>query len=91
MLNHLQPPVTKMHQLVRTHKLSSVTALLFYTCCVHCKLMLNMSFTNNNCSLAASLLDPATCSPLTQDQLIPNLAMKEVIDAFILEHGWMED
>ncbi|XP_010283886.1 PREDICTED: E3 ubiquitin-protein ligase CHIP, partial [Phaethon lepturus] len=33
--------------------------------------------------------DPVTRSPLTQDQLIPNLAMKEVIDAFISESlGW---
>lgn len=35
--------------------------------------------------------DPVTRSPLTQDQLIPNLAMKEVIDAFVLENGWVED
>nr|XP_032836336.1 E3 ubiquitin-protein ligase CHIP isoform X1 [Petromyzon marinus] len=35
--------------------------------------------------------DPITRSPLTQDQLIPNLAMKEVIDAFITENGWVED
>ncbi|XP_035037601.1 E3 ubiquitin-protein ligase CHIP-like [Hippoglossus stenolepis] len=35
--------------------------------------------------------DPVTRNPLTQDQLIPNLAMKEVIDAFILENGWVED
>uniref|UniRef100_A0A8C5UAU9 E3 ubiquitin-protein ligase CHIP n=2 Tax=Passeriformes TaxID=9126 RepID=A0A8C5UAU9_9PASS len=35
--------------------------------------------------------DPVTRSPLTQDQLIPNLAMKEVIDAFISENGWVED
>ncbi|KAI4901753.1 hypothetical protein NFI96_020442 [Prochilodus magdalenae] len=35
--------------------------------------------------------DPVTRSPLTQDQLIPNLAMKEVIDAFIQENGWVED
>ncbi|KAJ8245797.1 hypothetical protein GJAV_G00260420 [Gymnothorax javanicus] len=35
--------------------------------------------------------DPVTRSPLSQDQLIPNLAMKEVIDAFILENGWVED
>uniref|UniRef100_A0A3Q1IV64 E3 ubiquitin-protein ligase CHIP n=1 Tax=Anabas testudineus TaxID=64144 RepID=A0A3Q1IV64_ANATE len=35
--------------------------------------------------------DPVTRTPLTQDQLIPNLAMKEVIDAFILENGWVED
>ncbi len=32
-----------------------------------------------------------TRSPLTQDQLIPNLAMKEVIDAFVQENGWVED
>ncbi|KAM4598194.1 E3 ubiquitin-protein ligase CHIP-like isoform 1-T2 [Polymixia lowei] len=35
--------------------------------------------------------DPVTRTPLTQDQLIPNLAMKEVIDAFIMENGWVED
>ncbi|KAM8961135.1 E3 ubiquitin-protein ligase CHIP [Pelodytes ibericus] len=35
--------------------------------------------------------DPVTRSPLTQDQLIPNLAMKEVIDSFISENGWVED
>uniref|UniRef100_A0A8C5QZP0 E3 ubiquitin-protein ligase CHIP n=1 Tax=Leptobrachium leishanense TaxID=445787 RepID=A0A8C5QZP0_9ANUR len=35
--------------------------------------------------------DPVTRSPLMQDQLIPNLAMKEVIDAFIAENGWVED
>lgn len=35
--------------------------------------------------------DPVTRSPLTQDQLIPNLAMKEVIDAFVQENGWVED
>ncbi|XP_065267978.1 E3 ubiquitin-protein ligase CHIP [Emys orbicularis] len=35
--------------------------------------------------------DPVTRSPLTQDQLIPNLAMKEVIDAFISENGWVEE
>jgi len=35
--------------------------------------------------------DPVTRSALTQDQLIPNLAMKEVIDAFIQENGWVED
>lgn len=35
--------------------------------------------------------DPVTRSPLTQDQLIPNLAIKEVIDAFIQENGWVED
>ncbi|KAJ8377232.1 hypothetical protein AAFF_G00264600 [Aldrovandia affinis] len=35
--------------------------------------------------------DPVTRSPLTQDQLIPNLAMKDVIDSFVLENGWVED
>uniref|UniRef100_A0A4W3HY59 E3 ubiquitin-protein ligase CHIP n=1 Tax=Callorhinchus milii TaxID=7868 RepID=A0A4W3HY59_CALMI len=35
--------------------------------------------------------DPVTRSALTQDQLIPNLAMKEVIDAFIAENGWVEE
>ena len=35
--------------------------------------------------------DPVTRAPLTQEQLIPNLAMKEVIDAFTMENGWVED
>ncbi|XP_021108238.1 E3 ubiquitin-protein ligase CHIP-like, partial [Heterocephalus glaber] len=35
--------------------------------------------------------DPVTWSPLTQEQLIPNLAMMEVIDDFISENGWVED
>lgn len=40
---------------------------------------------------ACGHFDPVTRSPLTQEQLIPNLAMKEVIDAFISENGWVED
>ena len=35
--------------------------------------------------------DPVTRQELTQDQLIPNLAMKEVVDGFIAENGWVED
>ena len=35
--------------------------------------------------------DPVTRQELTQDQLIPNLAMKEVVDGFISENGWVED
>ncbi|KAK6187451.1 hypothetical protein SNE40_005478 [Patella caerulea] len=35
--------------------------------------------------------DPVTRSVLTQDQLIPNLAMKEVIDNFLEENAWAED
>ncbi|KAM7536802.1 hypothetical protein Aperf_G00000085611 [Anoplocephala perfoliata] len=34
--------------------------------------------------------DPVTRQPLTQDQLIPNLAMKEVISKFIEENPWVE-
>ena len=35
--------------------------------------------------------DPVTRQPLTQDQLIPNLAMKEVVDTFLSQNGWVED
>lgn len=35
--------------------------------------------------------DPVTRADLTQDQLIPNLAMKEVIDTFLEENPWGED
>uniref|UniRef100_A0AC34RJK2 U-box domain-containing protein n=1 Tax=Panagrolaimus sp. JU765 TaxID=591449 RepID=A0AC34RJK2_9BILA len=35
--------------------------------------------------------DPVTRVPLTVDQLIPNLAMKEVLDAFISENEWALD
>ncbi|XP_054707169.1 E3 ubiquitin-protein ligase CHIP-like [Uloborus diversus] len=32
--------------------------------------------------------DPVTRTPLVQEQLIPNLALKEVVDAFIAENEW---
>lgn len=32
--------------------------------------------------------DPVTRTPLTADQLIPNLAMKEVVDHFLEENEW---
>lgn len=35
--------------------------------------------------------DPITRQSLTTEQLIPNLAMKEVIDAFVEKNGWVED
>lgn len=35
--------------------------------------------------------DPVTRTDLTQEQLIPNLAMKEVIDTFLEENPWAED
>jgi len=35
--------------------------------------------------------DPVTRTDLTQDQLIPNLAMKEVVDTFLLENEWAVD
>ncbi|CAD5234212.1 unnamed protein product [Bursaphelenchus xylophilus] len=35
--------------------------------------------------------DPITRVPLTVDQLIPNLAMKEVLDTFISENEWALD
>ena len=33
--------------------------------------------------------DPVTRTDLKQEQLSPNLAMKEVIDAFITENEWV--
>lgn len=35
--------------------------------------------------------DPVTRVPLVQEQLIPNLALKEVVDAFITENEWVVD
>ncbi|KAM3728527.1 E3 ubiquitin-protein ligase CHIP [Dirofilaria immitis] len=35
--------------------------------------------------------DPVTRAPLTADQLIPNLAMKEVVDHFLNENQWAID
>ena len=35
--------------------------------------------------------DPVTRTDLIQEQLIPNLAMKEVIDNFTEENPWAED
>ncbi|MFH4974915.1 hypothetical protein AB6A40_001624 [Gnathostoma spinigerum] len=35
--------------------------------------------------------DPVTRAPLTADQLIPNLAMKEVVDNFLSENPWAID
>lgn len=35
--------------------------------------------------------DPVTRKDLTREQLIPNLALKEVIDNFLLANAWAED
>ncbi|XP_055298153.1 E3 ubiquitin-protein ligase CHIP [Sitodiplosis mosellana] len=35
--------------------------------------------------------DPVTRVKLTQDQLIPNFSMKEVVDAFLTENEWAHD
>ena len=35
--------------------------------------------------------DPVTRTKLTQDQLIPNYAMKEVVDAFMVDNEWAHD
>lgn len=35
--------------------------------------------------------DPVTRQDLTQDKLIPNLAMKEVVDTFVEENPWIAD
>lgn len=35
--------------------------------------------------------DPVTRQPLTIDRLVPNLAMKEVVDAFLSENEWANE
>lgn len=35
--------------------------------------------------------DPVTRETLTADKLVPNLAMKEVVDAFLLENEWANE
>ena len=35
--------------------------------------------------------DPVTRTKLTQDQLISNYAMKEVVDAFLMENEWANE
>lgn len=35
--------------------------------------------------------DPVTRQELSLDQLIPNLAMKEVVDAFAAQNDWIAD
>ena len=35
--------------------------------------------------------DPITREPLTEQSLIPNLALKEVIDNFAQENLWLDD
>ena len=35
--------------------------------------------------------DPVTRTELIQEQLVPNLSMKDVIDVFIEENPWSED
>jgi STIP1 family protein 1 len=32
--------------------------------------------------------DPLTRAPLTPEQVFPNLALKEAVQAFLAEHGW---
>lgn len=35
--------------------------------------------------------DPVTRQPLTMEKVIPNLAMKEVVDAFLTENEWANE
>ena len=35
--------------------------------------------------------DPITREPLTELQLVPNLALKDVIDNFVKENPWLDD
>lgn len=32
--------------------------------------------------------DPVSREPLSEDQLVPNLAIKEAVQAFLQKHGW---
>lgn len=53
-------------------------------------------YTCSPCSLILLLqrvghFDPVTRQPLSEDQLISNLAMKDVVDAFIDQNGWVEN
>ena len=32
--------------------------------------------------------DPVTREPLKEDQLVPNLAIKEAVQAYLKEHSW---
>lgn len=34
------------------------------------------------------MFDPVTRDPLTPSQLIPNLAIKQAVEAFLDKHGW---
>ena len=44
-----------------------------------------------NCIQRVGHFDPITRTKLHKDMLIPNLAMKEVVDHFIKENGWVDD
>ena len=35
--------------------------------------------------------DPVTRVTLTQDQLVPNFALKDVVDAFVADNAWAVD
>ena len=43
------------------------------------------------CRQRVGHFDPVTRADLTADQLIPNLAMKEVVDTFVQENEWVHD
>ena len=43
------------------------------------------------CPQRVGHFDPVTRAELTADQLIPNLAMKEVVDTFVQENEWVHD
>ncbi len=62
----------------------------------------NATFTTCSCAFGSHDLppawmqrvgqfDPVTRQELTHEQLIPNLAMKEVVDAFVSQNDWVED
>ena len=73
---------TQEHYQVHVHKHFSNTSWLFmeYTCIVVCTVLLNLELD--------TLILLYTHQKLTQDQLIANLAMKEVTDAFTTENQY---
>jgi hypothetical protein len=51
----------------------------FLLCLTKCRVGLVMQVGN---------FDPLTRAPLTPEQVFPNLALKEAVQAFLAEHGW---
>lgn len=43
------------------------------------------------CKQRVGHFDPVTRTDLTQEQLIPNFSLKEVIDTYLEENPWAEE